>query len=267
MSRVLWSSLWDWACGDKVKINPGNWLKVTYSTFSTKVLECVSFLLCWVAVLSESSGFPVGGSASEMTLAMMGVASPAPAHPKRAKTQGSQLNGLWHSGHHNIGNEQMNRRQWHTPFNSSPCVATVWLQNFSRQVWSQKCLTSPSKGRLCFSFPLHPQVSHLATWGSRQGTWGRDKQDHFILRVVSVWVWVGWQNSGLRDRRAWCIWTCTPQSRTPPWSLRTEPSPASSRRSGSRHTSYSASPSFYSGRVWRGAYNLGRGGQDDQIRL
>lgn len=51
----------------------------------------------------------------------------------------------------------------YAPFTTSPCVATVSQQNCSRQPRSQKCLTSPSMGRLCFSFPFRPQVSHFAT--------------------------------------------------------------------------------------------------------
>lgn len=56
----------------------------------------------------------------------------------------------------------------YAPFTTSPCVATVSQQNCSRQLRSQKCLTSPSMGRLCFSFPFRPQVSHFATWVEKQ---------------------------------------------------------------------------------------------------
>lgn len=47
-------------------------------------------------------------------------------------------------------------------------IWTLLLQKCRRHFMPQKYLTSPSSGRLCFSFPLLLQVSHFATWEKNQ---------------------------------------------------------------------------------------------------
>lgn len=53
------------------------------------VCVCFWFTPCW-ALLSEVLGFTFGAPASEMTLAMMGVASSAPAESRTAVKESKQ---------------------------------------------------------------------------------------------------------------------------------------------------------------------------------
>lgn len=122
--------------------------------------ECVCCCILFSAVFLDSLDVPVGEPASETTLAMTGVASSVSEGPgEKTKHRGDIAERL-----HSISMKRSGLEpQKHARLRTSPCVATLSQQNCSRQVRSQKCLTSPSMARFCFSFPLRLQVSHFAT--------------------------------------------------------------------------------------------------------
>lgn len=141
----------------------------------------------------------------------------------------SRLHPAWPLSHSRTAADSWGRR-------------SVWLP----RAWEGSALASLS-ARRCRT--LQPEwKSNVFTWRRRSCSQRYPLWCNYDFNIFTAVC--------LRGRRAWCTWTCTPPSRTPPSSLRTVPSPASLRRSGSKRRSDSVSPSFYSSRVWTGAYSL-----------
>lgn len=81
--------LWRQSKNESITMTIGNWLIEHIVVHKQhKWRECVCCCILFSAVLLEALDFPVGGLASETTLAMTGVASPVPAGSKK-HTEGS----------------------------------------------------------------------------------------------------------------------------------------------------------------------------------
>ncbi len=165
-------------------------------------------------------------------------------------------------------------KQQHTP---AVAVWSFWLQKCRRHFRSQKCLTSLNIASFCLSFPARPQVSHLASWETRRET-SNSWFHHLITCLlwliiyrkgrlaawtlnVSEWaaVIVLWPNFHLylHGRRAFCILSCSLQSRILFLCLYTLLTPTSLRWRNNTHRSDSVRPTSPPGRGKRASCSLG----------